>query len=102
MKLTVVSKTSSTFGHRRWIGFGSSDDAKMAPSFPNVIITVEHPRHKKLLIARFASLKNVKIQIESGELKREKFNDWLTRYLEQVLCSLQLLQLGWYTKLLAM
>lgn len=51
-----MSKTSSTRGARTSIGFGSKDDANIAPSFPKVIITVPQPRHKKLLIARFASL----------------------------------------------
>lgn len=56
---TVVSKTSSTRGDRIWIGLGSSCDANSAPSLPSVIITVLQPRHRKLMIARFASLKYI-------------------------------------------
>lgn len=61
---TVVSNTSSTFGARTWIGRGSLAEAKIAPSLPRVMTTVWQPKHKKLLIARFASLKCF-IQIQS-------------------------------------
>lgn len=56
LMFTVVSKTSSTFGARTWIARGSSAEANIAPSFPSVIIQALHPRHKKLWMARFASL----------------------------------------------
>lgn len=53
---TVVSSTSSTFGARTWMGRGSLAEAKIAPSLPSVMTTVRQPKHKKLFIARFASL----------------------------------------------
>lgn len=66
--LTVVSRTSVTFGARTWIGRGSVLDANTAPSLPNVMMQVRQPRQRILLMARLASLHSGKKQ------KNKSFN----------------------------
>lgn len=81
----------------------------LPPSLPSVIITVAQPKHKKLLIARFASLidnlfkkkgfkfsvRHVKRTLQyvqyTNEIRLRYF--LLTLYLEQAAYSLRPLQL---------
>lgn len=83
---TVVSKTSSTRGGLTWIGFGSADEANIAPSLPKVMITVRHPKHRKLQIARFASLQYLEVWIFTVSTNGRP--SWLAEFLSYpLLCT---------------